>query len=82
MAGTATTPAGERLFKVSNNPQILDNGANIYFHKMTVKLIFISKRARTDLQGAVSFLSNRLKGPDMDYYKNLGILIKYLRWDT
>ena len=49
---------------------------------MTAKLLLISKRVRPNLQGAVAFLSTRVKGPNMDDYNNLGKVIKYLRGDS
>jgi hypothetical protein len=43
------------------------------------KLLFLSKRARPDIQLAVSFLCTRVKKPDMDDYQKLCRVIKYLR---
>jgi hypothetical protein len=48
MAGTATTPAAEHLFKVDENAEAL-NGADLdLFHSVTAKLLFLCKRARPD----------------------------------
>ena len=46
---------------------------------MTAKLLFLSKRARPDLQQAVAFLTTRVSSPDSDDYKKLGRVIRYLR---
>ena len=79
MAGEATTPAAEHLFNINNNPDPLGEELSQYFHTMTAKLLFLSKRARPDLQEAIAFLTTRVKGPDTDDYKKLGRVIKYLR---
>lgn len=80
MSGEATTPAAEHLFDVNtNNPQLLDEETSQYFHTMMAKMLFLSKRARPDLQEAVAFLTTCVKGPDKDDYKKLGRVIKYLR---
>jgi hypothetical protein len=49
------------------------------FHTLTAKLLFLSKRARPDLQQAVGFLTTRVKEPDEDDWKKLNRVIKYLR---
>ena len=43
------------------------------------KLLFLCKRARPDIQTAVSFLCKRVKAPDNDDYKKLTRVMKYLR---
>jgi hypothetical protein len=63
------------------NPDLLSNEDAKYFHTMTAKLLFLSKRARPDLQQAVAFLTTRVRGPDTDDYKKLSRVIKYLRSD-
>jgi hypothetical protein len=49
------------------------------FHHHTAKLLFLSKRARPDIQTAVAFLTTRVRSPDEDDYKKLGRCMKYLR---
>jgi hypothetical protein len=48
------------------------------FHHNTAKLLFLAKRARPDIQLAVAFLCTRVQHPDIDDYKKLGRLMKYL----
>jgi hypothetical protein len=79
MLGTVATPAGEHLFTVTENPTYLDDPDAELFHHLTAKLLFLCKRARPDLQTAVAFLTTRVKRPDVDDYKKLGRVIKYLR---
>jgi hypothetical protein len=49
------------------------------FHHHTAKLLFLSKRARPDIQTAVTFLTTRVREPDEDDYKKLARCMKYLR---
>jgi hypothetical protein len=49
------------------------------YHHNAAKLLFLSKRARPDVQTAVAFLSTRVKLPDADDSKKLARTLKYLR---
>jgi hypothetical protein len=80
MNGIASSPAAEHLFKINTtNPIKLSEEQAVLFHHYTAKLLFLSKRARPDIQTAVAFLSTRVKAPDVDDYKKLARVIKYLR---
>ena len=80
MDGESTTPAAEHLYEVNNdNPELLAEDTAQYFHTMVAKMLFLSKRARPDIQEAVAFLTTRVKRPDKDDYKKLGRAVKYLR---
>jgi hypothetical protein len=80
MDGTATTPAAGYLFEVNhNNPEWLDRETADMFHHNDAKLLFLCKRARPDIQTAVSFLCTRVKSPDVDEYKKLRRVMQYLR---
>ena len=43
MSGTSTTPAGEHLFDVSDDPTRLNTETADLFHHLTVKLLFLCK---------------------------------------
>jgi hypothetical protein len=79
MSGTSATPAGEHLFDVSDDPARLNPETADLFHHLTAKLLFLCKRARPDIQTPVAFLTTRVTQPDIDDYKKLGRVIKYLR---
>ena len=49
------------------------------FHTNIAKLMFLSKRARPDVQIPVAFLCTRVKEPDRDNWKKLGRIMKYLK---
>jgi hypothetical protein len=82
MAGTARTPAGSHFFTVNQMAKTLDNEISIMFYHNTAKLLFLCKRARPDIQMAVAFLTTRVKQPDVDDYKKLGRVMKYLHRTT
>ena len=80
MNGEAPTPAANHLFDVNNeNPALLDREKAELFHHIVAQLLFLCKRSRPDIQTAVSFLCTRVKCPDLDDYKKLARVIKYLR---
>jgi hypothetical protein len=79
MDGEAPTPAAAHLFSVNNEGEKLGVDNAELFHQMTVKLSFLGKRARPDIQAAVAFLTTRVKAPDTDDYKKLARTVKYLR---
>ena len=54
MSGTATSPAADHSFDANPNPTHLDEETSHHFHTMMAKLLFLSKRARPDLQEAVA----------------------------
>ena len=57
------------------------NGAD-YFHWITTRLLFASKRARLDLQVAVAYLCKRVKSPTiLDYQKlTTSVVLKIYTW--
>jgi hypothetical protein len=80
MKGTAPSPAANHLFQVNeNDPILLGEDEAEYFHHTVAQLLFLCKRARPDIQTAVSFLCTRVQNPDCDDYKKLSRVIKYLR---
>ena len=49
----------------------------ICYH-LDMKLLYLSKRASPDIQLTVSFLTNRVGGPDQHDWKKLGKTLQYL----
>jgi nanoRNase/pAp phosphatase (c-di-AMP/oligoRNAs hydrolase) len=56
-SGTSSTPAAAYLYDVNVNAEKLNQEQIEIFHTITAKLLFLSKRARPDLQQAVGFLT-------------------------
>ena len=79
MKGPSATPAANHLFNVNPDCNKLGGEKASEFHHLTEKLLYLSKRARPDLQTAVSFLTTRVQEPDEDDYKKLGRCIRYLQ---
>ena len=79
MNGTAVTPASNHLFNTRDDTEILDTKRADTYHHLTAKLLYLSKRARPDLQTAVAFLCTRVSKPDMDDWKKLRRCLCYLR---
>jgi len=61
MDSIATTPASNHLFEVNNDPVLLDQATSDMFHTNVAKLLFLSKRARPDIQTAMAFLCTQVK---------------------
>ena len=79
MDGVAETPHTERLYDIAENPTLLDPQRAEIFHHLVAKLLFLTQRVRPELQPAVPFLTTRVKCADLDDWKKLGRVIKYLR---
>jgi hypothetical protein len=60
------TAAPKDLFKVGEDAVKLDQVRAKAFHNITVKGIYVTKRARPDISLANAFLTMRVKGPDID----------------
>jgi hypothetical protein len=67
--GHAATPAANHLFQVNDKAEKLDDEKSEKFHHLTAKLLYLSKRARPDLQTAVAFLCKRVNQPNVDDWK-------------
>ena len=60
---SAKTPHTENLFKVRDESEakFLDEEMARHFHHAVAQLLFLSCRARRDIQTAVAFLTTRVK---------------------
>jgi hypothetical protein len=79
MAGTATSPAADHLFKIIEGIDPLDEATSKFFHATVAKLLFLCKRGRPDIQTAIAFLCTRVQHPTKHDYNKLARVIKYLR---
>ena len=69
--GVVATPAQRHLFEVDENAEQLDEKKSDIFHSVTQKLLYITKRARPDLETLISFLTTRVSKSDVDDWKKL-----------
>ena len=76
---TVATPVGEYLFQVrdAKDAKFITEDQAIQFHDYVAKLLFVSTRARQDIQTAVAFLTKRVKSPYQDHWRKLKKVIKY-----
>ena len=79
MLGVAATPAANHLFVVDQECKKLSTEESETFHHLIAKLLYLSRRARPDIQTAVGYLTTRVSNPDEDDYKELSRVVKYLR---
>ena len=63
---------------MDDGAQKLDEDRAQMFHHLVAKLLYLSQRSRQDIQTAVVFLCTRVQSPDMDDYKKLARVMKYI----
>jgi len=64
--GESATPAANHLFTINKDAKILEHLEAEMFHHYVAKLLFLCKKARPDIQSAITFLSTQVKAPDQD----------------
>ena len=77
--GPCATPAANHLFKINTKGTPLSPEDADLYHRITAQLLYLCKRARPDLQTAVSFLTTRVQSPDTDDFRKLGRCVRYLK---
>ncbi len=65
---TSPTPHVAHLFKIrdKDEAQYLPKSQAQQFHRTVAQLLFLSCRARRDIQTSIAFLTSRVKDPDGD----------------
>ena len=63
---TVSTPASAYLFEVNDEAEKLEEERARMFHRIVAMLLFVSKRARPDIQVAIAFLSTRTTKSDKE----------------
>ena len=71
------SPAEESLLKTNKSGKYLIEERAILFHRRVAKLLFVSKRARSDIHPTISFLTTRVLDLDEDDRKNLQHMLQY-----
>ena len=79
MNRAAPNPARTNLFTIDKTSPRLSADETKCFHSLTACLLFAAKRARPDIQVAVTYLCTRVQEPSKDDYRKLSRVIKYLR---
>ena len=78
-AGTKTSAAPKNLFKVDEDSEKLEPKKAKQFHNLVAKTLYATKRARLDTCTAVAFLMTRVRESDVDDWKKLTHMVRYLR---
>lgn len=79
LEGKANTPAKNGLFIVTEGEEELDERKSEYFHHVVAKLLYVAKRARLDIDLAVSFLCTRVSRSTTEDWEKLRRLLLYLK---
>ena len=74
-----TSPAAPHLFRVNEDAEQLDGEMSEAFHSTTAKLLYIIKRARPDIETAISFLMRRVSKSNVDDWKKLSRVVGWLK---
>ncbi len=81
ITGFRATPAADHLFDVRDPSEArpLPEEQARAFHHAVAQLLFLSARARRDIQPATAFLTTRVTAPDEDDWGKVKRLLQYLR---
>ena len=77
--GTATNPAANHLFNVNDKAEKLNASTAVSFHHLFAQLLYAAKRTHKDILTCISFLTTRVRRPDMDDWKKLGRCLRFLK---
>ena len=75
----AVNPAKSKLFTINHDSEQLDESKADMYHSITAKLLWIGKRARPDLETAVSFLCTRVQALTVEDWGKLKRVLKFLK---
>ena len=80
ISGKSPMRAADHLFQIADEKEVkhLEEERALAFHHTVAQLLFVSMRARRDIQTAVAFLTTRVKSPDKDDWGKLKRVLKYL----
>ena len=77
--GKAATPAAQHLFAVNDHAPKMNKEKSEYFHSLVMQLMYLAHRGRPDIRVAIGFLSTRVASPDLDDWRKLSRVMKYLQ---
>ena len=84
LSESAKTPAAAHLLQVREDAEKLCEEKAKKFHHTVAQGLLLSKRARVDFLTTIAFLATRVKEPDVDDWKKLVRMMRYLnntkRW--
>ena len=72
------SPAGHGLFQINEDDPLLVKCKSDTFHSLVMKLMWIEKRVRPDIETAIAFLSTRVSCPNITDWSKLKRVLQYL----
>jgi hypothetical protein len=72
-------PGNKETFMVKEQAEKLDPKKRTLFHSTVAKLLYLSKRARSDIIAVVGFLCTSVKEPTVEDWEKIGKLLGYLK---
>jgi hypothetical protein len=81
IVGTKMSLATDHLFALRDPSlaKVLPEEQAIAFHRTTAQLLFLSARARRDIQPTTPFLTTRVRSPDEDDWGKVKRVLSYLK---
>ncbi len=81
ITGSITSPATDHLFTVRDPflAKALSEEQAMVFHHATAQLLFLSAKARWDIQPATAFLTTQVRLPDKDDWGKIKRVLSYLK---
>ena len=79
MKDESATPASHHLFDIEEDSNKLSQADADLFHHFVSQLLYLSNKARPDIQLALSFLRTIVRGSDTDDYKKIARVMKYIQ---
>ena len=79
MRGSASSPAAGHQFETNTeDPKLLSLPEREVFHHRVAQLLYLSKRARPDIQLPIVYLYTRIQEANTDDNAKLGLITRYL----
>lgn len=72
--------SAEKLFKVNETSPLLKEPRWLQFHTFVMKCMFLCKRARQDIQPAITFLFSRTSKSTENDWRKLVRVMSFLKW--
>ena len=77
--GRVSSPASKYLMDINADSPPLSSRLADEFHSVTAKLLYLEKRARPDIETAISFLTTRVSCPNESDWNKLKRVLTYLQ---
>ena len=76
---SVTSPAEKHRLDINENYMHMDEQRSEVLQSVTENLLYVTKRARPDIESTVSFLCERVSKSNEDYWKILQRLIGFVK---